>query len=315
MKKCPYCAEEIQDEAIVCRYCGRQLTNTQAASGASTASAPGEKTLEERQALLQREISSYVSRGFRVVSQTQITAQLVKPKKFSCLVAIICLILAVLPFILYLLYYLAKRDETVYLEVNPQGRIVSSGNSISSMPSVVGASTVKIGKLSVPLVVILVVVLCIICGLFNLFSQRTTPSTSVTDKTVAVETVSATPINTSEPTATLESYISLLNCTGSGGIQTNGERFIDFCLAKGLLLSDREKLKTTMREFCENKKTKFCDINTWTDKKNVPTSYPLTDSQLATQLAQYKKNETTGYDCFILYKNGEQVYASSGCSK
>jgi len=80
-------------------------------------------TTEMRRNVLEQEIQSYVRKGYRVLSQTDTSAQLVKPKKFNLLIAVICLLLAVFPFIIYLLMYMASKDKTVYISVDPQGRI------------------------------------------------------------------------------------------------------------------------------------------------------------------------------------------------
>jgi type VI protein secretion system component VasF len=93
-------------------------------SNPSPASSGNAASLETRRAALQQRISYYVRHQYRVLSQTDTTAQLVKPKRFSLIWAIIWLILAVLPFLFYVGYHVfLKRESQVYLTVDEQGRV------------------------------------------------------------------------------------------------------------------------------------------------------------------------------------------------
>lgn len=81
-------------------------------------------TKEERTFVLNRAIVPYIKRGYRVASRTETTAQLVKPKKFSFLWAVLWTLAFGVGLVFYLFYYAAKRDKVVYLEVDERGRVL-----------------------------------------------------------------------------------------------------------------------------------------------------------------------------------------------
>lgn len=80
-------------------------------------------SIELRKNILANEIQKYIKDGFRVQSQTDTTAQLVKPKRLSCLLAVILLLLMVLPFLIYIIWFAAQKDEQVYIEVDENGKV------------------------------------------------------------------------------------------------------------------------------------------------------------------------------------------------
>ena len=82
---------------------------------------------------LSEEVAHWAGRGFRVESRTETDAQLVKPKKFHVLLFLLGLLALGVPGLIYLGWYLAQRDKSVYLYVDEAGVVQRKGGGGRSM--------------------------------------------------------------------------------------------------------------------------------------------------------------------------------------
>jgi len=77
----------------------------------------------QRSQELEEEIAQYMHDGFFVRQRTATTAQLVRPKKFSFIWALLWFLLFGIGIVVYLIYYAAKQDEGRYVEVDEYGAV------------------------------------------------------------------------------------------------------------------------------------------------------------------------------------------------
>lgn len=79
-----------------------------------------------RNEILVQQISRYVTVGWQVKSQTETTANLVMPKKFSFWWALLWFLLGIFPLVIYVIYYANKKDRSLFLSVDETGDIAVS---------------------------------------------------------------------------------------------------------------------------------------------------------------------------------------------
>lgn len=148
-----------------------------------------------------------------------------------------------------------------------------------------------------------------LCCLCNLCTFSVSISTS-SNQSVALSPTTERVLlySTDVPVISTPSDI-LLSCKDGGNNNY-------FCLVNNMKRYDYRNLELVLFNFCQAHDINgYCDINVWDKMEGVPESYPMTDFQMESRIAQYRKNESTGYVCFTAYDNGNQVYASSKCSK
>ncbi len=117
MKKCPFCAEEILDEAVVCKHCGRDLN------------APQPKDLAILKDKLEETVRKYLTHDYELVSKTDTNA-IVERRAPIIVTKMIAAILLFWPVAILYAIPGTRKMHRAQLNVQPDGRVDEFGGTI-----------------------------------------------------------------------------------------------------------------------------------------------------------------------------------------
>lgn len=79
----------------------------------------------ERAARLDQQIAAYSRQGYRVQSRTETSVQLVRPKQFNLVAALLWFFCFGVGVLVYVAYYLSKSDDVLYFGITDEGELYS----------------------------------------------------------------------------------------------------------------------------------------------------------------------------------------------